>query len=111
MVSGTLNDIIIKVGDFDDVVTVKETIMLTMTDNFLKGMTLAYTAPELCFRKVKSPKAKTNIYSWAVSCFETLNSCLAAWINVISVMNDHLLLKALESNKRLQSWSFYNGMI
>ena len=113
LVSGSLNDVIIKVVDFDDVVAIKQTIMATVTQiNFLKGMTLVYTAPELCFRKVRSPNAKTDIYLWAVPCFEILNNYPGAWINVLPVMNDHLLLKALESNERpSELGSYHNGMM
>ena len=38
------NNIVVKVADFDELLSMKETINATVTSNHMKGMTLAYTA-------------------------------------------------------------------
>ena len=55
MVQGKPEDLKVKIGDFDDSYTLKTTIS-TMQTNIqgMKGMTLAYTAPEICNGKVNS---------------------------------------------------------
>ena len=51
-------------ADFDDVVILKEIVIQTMIINSLKGMTLAYKAPELCNRSVRKPSKETDVYAW-----------------------------------------------
>ena len=100
LVTGTLKDIKIKVADFDDFVEFKQTMMTSATINFLQGMTLAYTAPELCTGEVKTPSTKTDVYSWGISVFEILCHLPSAWSNVIPILNDNLLLSAVKENRR-----------
>lgn len=103
LVSGTLSKITIKVGDFDDIVDLKNTIRntLTKTGNFVKlaGMTLGYAAPELVL-KSETASIKSDIYSWAVTSYEIFCNLTSAWENVIPLMNDSIVLKALEDKKR-----------
>ena len=99
LVQGNGQDVIIKICDFDDVVVLKATITCTLTSVF-KGMTLGYTAPELCNGKVKKASILTDVYSLAMSIYEILSSQPFPWLNVLPVLNDTLLLEALKENQR-----------
>ena len=100
LITGTLKDICVKVADFDDLVTIKETISPTMTINCLKGMTLAYAAPELCNRTVRTASVKSDLYSWSIASYEILSDLGSAWSRVLPIMSDQLLIQALTSNER-----------
>lgn len=101
LVTGIYPNIHIKVTDFDDVVRVKETMISTMTINdHFKGMTLAYTAPELCSRAVMKASCETDIYSWGITSYEIVSDKPSAWSLNLPVMNDQLLLDALKNNER-----------
>ena len=100
LVTGSLEKTIVKLADFDDVVILKETVVQTMTINSLKGMTLAYTAPELCNRSVRKPSKETDIYAWSITCYEILSDMSSAWTNILPIMNDQLLLEAIKNNER-----------
>ena len=100
LVTGTLKQTVVKISDFDDLMELKQTMMTTTKVNFLKGMTVAYTAPELCNGEMKKPSEMTDVYSWGISAFEILNHLSSAWSNVLPVLNDSLLLAAIKDNKR-----------
>ena len=63
LVSGTNSCPVVKVSDFDDDLYVPSTTLTGMqtTNHAFKGMTLAYTAPEICSREVKQPTLKSDI--------------------------------------------------
>jgi len=91
LVSGLFPDLSVKVTDFEDMADIKQTIATIVTGNNLKGMTLAYTAPEL-YRGGVSSCIKTDIYSWAISSYEILCNKPSAWSNVITILNDNILM-------------------
>ena len=95
LVSGSLNEISVKVADFDGMLLLKETITATATSFPTKGMTLSYTAPEICSGYVKTPSKKTDIFSWAISAYEILSDLSSPWQNVLPSLKDHLLTEAL----------------
>ena len=92
--------ICIKISDFDDIVDMKNTIKSTTTSHHMEGMTLGYTAPEICDMTVIKPSKLTDIYSLGISFFEVFSSLHFAWSGIVPVLNDSLLLKALEEGKR-----------
>lgn len=100
LVSNTNGKICLKLSDFDDVVVMKDTILSTTTSNFLEGMTLGYTAPELCTRSIKKPCEATDIYSFGMSMYEILTDLAYPWSEVLPILNDVLLLDALKDGKR-----------
>ncbi|XP_065654902.1 probable serine/threonine-protein kinase DDB_G0272254 [Hydra vulgaris] len=101
LVTGTLNKLCVKLTDFDDLSLIQETIHATLTNKpFLLGMTLAYTAPEICKQEVKSPSFKSDIYSWSMSAYEVLSGYESPWVKIIPILNDSLLIEALSQDKR-----------
>ena len=66
----------------------------------LKGMTLAYTAPELVCRRAHKATEKSDYYSWAVTAFEVLCLEASAWTSVLPHLHDQILLEALKESKR-----------
>ena len=100
LVTGGLNKIIVKVADFDDLYHMKETITSTRTRFVTYGMTLAYTAPELCSCTVPGPSEETDIYSIAITSYEILSSDESAWSGIIPILNDTILLNAICMGKR-----------
>ena len=99
LVSGTLANITVKVADFDTIVDLKQTFMATSTFNQLRGMTLGYMAPEICNRAVKT-SCCTDIFSWAITSYEILSHLTSSWQEVLPILNDQLLLDALNRNER-----------
>nr|XP_047145638.1 putative serine/threonine-protein kinase [Hydra vulgaris] len=101
LVTGTLSKLCVKLTDFDDLSLIQETVNATLTNKvFLFGMTLAYTAPEICKQEVKSPSFKSDIYSWSMSAYEVLSGYESPWVNIIPILNDSLLIEALSQDKR-----------
>ncbi|XP_057306810.1 uncharacterized protein LOC130645001 [Hydractinia symbiolongicarpus] len=90
----------IKITDFDEMVILQQTITSTITFNNLRGMTLAYTAPELCSRAAKKPSKATDTYSLAISCYEIMSDLHSPWQDVLPLLNDELLLQALKDDLR-----------
>ena len=96
LVTGNLENIVVKVADFDDLLLFKETIASTATcKNIFTGMTLAYVAPELCNHSVNRPSFQTDVYAFAITVYEMLANVSSPWSNVLPVLNDTLLLNAL----------------
>uniref|UniRef100_A0A7M5WYP1 non-specific serine/threonine protein kinase n=1 Tax=Clytia hemisphaerica TaxID=252671 RepID=A0A7M5WYP1_9CNID len=91
--------VVVKVSDFDDVVVLKTAITCSTT-NWQAGMTLAYTAPEICSGASAHTSFETDIYSLAVCCFQILFNKPFIWEGVLPFMNDSLLINALAENKR-----------
>ena len=96
----SVSDVTIKLTDFDEILMVKQTITATTTGNHLKGMTLAYASPELCQCLVKKPTKESDIYSFAITCFETVINGSSAWLGVLPLLNDTILINALLQGKR-----------
>ena len=100
LLTGTLNNVTIKVADFDDFVDIKETITCTLTtSNNKQGMTLTYMSPEICKGLVDKPTKSLDVYSFAITCYEVLSIHHSAWYGVLPVLNDTLLLNAIISGK------------
>ncbi|XP_057295131.1 receptor-interacting serine/threonine-protein kinase 1-like [Hydractinia symbiolongicarpus] len=99
---GSLNNFQVKVADFDDMPDIKNTITATFTTTKKQcvGMTLAYTAPELCTGLVMKPSYQTDVCSWSITIFEILSDQASPWANVLPVVNDLLLFEALKNNQR-----------
>ena len=93
-------DVTVKITDFDDIMLVKQTIKATFTGNHLKGMTLCYTAPELCLCLIKKATKLSDIYSFAITCFESLIDGSSAWLGALPIVNDTILINALSKQKR-----------
>ena len=101
LVSGKLDNIVIKVSDFDEIVEIRNTITSTMTINKkLIGMTLGFVAPEILFGNKMASKS-SDIYAWALSCFNILsNENGSPWKNVIAFLSDTHLIQAVKDGKR-----------
>jgi len=94
LVTGTLDKMVVKVADFDDVFEIKNTVTATLTINRrvskLAGMTLAYLAPEIMLEN-DAPSKEGDIYSWAISAFSILaNTGGMPWKGVIPLNSDAL---------------------
>ena len=100
LVNGTLENIIIKVADFDDMLVIKETISATVTTHQFAGVTLFYTAPEICNHTVSKPTFKSDIFSWAITAYEILTNVASPWSDVLPKLCDTLLIQALNEGKR-----------
>ena len=100
LVCGTSTDITVKLCDFDDIFVVKQTMMSTMSQINTRGMTLAYMAPEICLRKVKDVSEKTDVFSWAITCFEVMSNLPSPWSNVLPCLSDQLLIGAIKEGLR-----------
>ena len=98
----SLEALIIKVADFDELLIMKETISATITHHAMKGMTLSYVAPELCQSLVNGPTKESDMYSFAITSFEILSNLSSPWVGLLPVINDVLLLQILRQDKRPQ---------
>ena len=63
-------------------------------------MTLCYVAPEIFNRTAIRPSSMTDIYLWSVRYYEFLCGTPSAWFNVLTVMNNALLMQAVFRNER-----------
>ena len=100
LIVGERGKICVKITDFDELFKVKNTITSTKTTNTLRGMTLPYTSPELCLLTVNSPTVQSDMYSFAITFFEVLCDFSSAWIGVLPILNDTILVNALVQGKR-----------
>ena len=103
LVSGLVDNIIVKVSDFDDLYEIKNSFTAARTNlssNALCGCTLAYSACELCLQQVSSPSFATDIYSLAIMAYEIFSAIFPSWKKVLPIYNDALLINALMSSKR-----------
>lgn len=105
LISGSLDDIIVKVGDFDDFVDIKLTITSTLTtinkNGGIIGTTIQYLAPELLFGTIAKATKESDVYSWSISFYEILmNSNESPWIGVFPLFDDALLLAAVREKRR-----------
>ena len=64
------------------------------------GCTLAYTAPELCLQFANAPSFSSDIYSWAMTCYEIFSEFSTPWMNVTPISSHAILLRIIESGKR-----------
>nr|XP_047135056.1 uncharacterized protein LOC124812431 isoform X17 [Hydra vulgaris] len=93
-------DLVVKIADFDELLRLKQTFTSSCTTySQFRGMTLSYTAPELCQCIVQRPSKESDIYSFGVSAFEILSDA-SAWDEVLPLLNDTMLLNALLDGKR-----------
>lgn len=94
------NGIIIQICDFDSIFIAKQTMMATLSHVELKGLTLAYAAPEICQRLVKSCSTSSDIYSWAITAYEILCNSDSAWSATLPILRDQLLIDFLKTGGR-----------
>ena len=103
LVSALVDNIIVKVSDFDDFYEIKNSFTATrinLSSNALCGCTLAYSACELCLQQVSSPSFARNIYSVTTMAYEIFSAISPPWKKVLPICNDALLINALMTNKR-----------
>ncbi|XP_065653072.1 uncharacterized protein LOC136080384 [Hydra vulgaris] len=98
LVSGSIENLTIKISDFGDMTTIKNTITSTF-NNYLKGLTVCYEAPELLDLNPKL-SMYTDIYALSISSFEILSNLCSPWENHLPIINDVFLLQALKNNER-----------
>ena len=88
----------LKLADFGDMSSFKQTILATMTHKkTFAGMILAYVAPELCLRMIRSVTSSSDIYAFA---YEVVSDFSRPWERLLPVLNDSLLLEAIRDNER-----------
>lgn len=98
---GTIGKILVKISDFDAVLALKEAVTSTMTKvSSNVGVTIGYTAPEICAGNVSNVSKETDIFALAITLFEILDSTSSAWNGVLPLMNDSLLMKMICDGKR-----------
>ncbi|XP_066935463.1 serine/threonine-protein kinase B-raf-like [Clytia hemisphaerica] len=76
LVTGDLDNIKVKVADFDDIFDIKNTVTSTLTSNCnqkKQGITLAYSAPDLLLEN-KTPSVESDVYSFAISTYAILGN-------------------------------------
>lgn len=102
LLCGTEHNPLVKIADFDDISEIKNTITSTFTNvnNVLVGMTLAYTAEEICLNKVKCASFQSDVYSWAITAYEIMSDKTSAWSSKLAIVNDCLILEALKKGDR-----------
>ena len=101
LVTGNLQKIIIKLSDFGELSTIKNTAKTTtrISENY-QGMTLAYLPPEVCTRKIIRPDERTDVYALAISIFEILSGESNPWEKSLPILTDVMLMKALDEGVR-----------
>ena len=99
LVTGTSDRIVVKVSDFDDFYEIKKTVATITRSKVLFGCTLGYTANEICV-DMCFPSFSSDIFSWAMTCFEIFSDLTSPWSNVIPIMNDAVFIKCLSEGKR-----------
>lgn len=101
MVEGNSGNLKVKLGDFDDSYTLKTTINTLQTNlQGMKGTTLAYTAPEICNGTATTTSENTDIYSWGMSAFQIMAGLSTPWTKTLPILNDTLILQALQQGRR-----------
>ena len=101
LVTGNHGHIHLKLADFGDMSSFKQTILATMTQKqTFAGMTLAYVAPELCLRIIRSVTSSSDIYAFALTVYEVVSDLSSPWERVLPVLNDTMLLEAIRDNER-----------
>jgi len=103
LVRGTEDKFVAKLTDFDDLYSIKNTIASTITlndCNALTGCTLAYAAEEICLQTCQGPSFSTDIFSWSLTTYQFFSRLPSPWSNILPVLNDVLLLNALQMKKR-----------
>ncbi|XP_065639603.1 interleukin-1 receptor-associated kinase 4-like [Hydra vulgaris] len=78
LVCGSIQNLIIKISDFGDMTTIKNTVTCT-TNNYLKGITICYVAPELLHQNKNKLSVFTDIYAFSISSFEILSNLCSPW--------------------------------
>lgn len=97
MVNGFLDNVNIKVADFDVVTNIKETITATSTVNKF-DIGICFSGNLLA--KGKSPSTITDIYAWGISAYEISSNVSSPWENVLPNLSDAMLLTAIAEDKR-----------
>ncbi|XP_057298807.1 receptor-interacting serine/threonine-protein kinase 1-like [Hydractinia symbiolongicarpus] len=102
LICGTADRVVVKVADFDDMYDIKGTITSTLTNmnQGLFGMTLAYTAAEICLQQVRTVSLATDVYSWAIAVFELFADVTSPWSSALSIVSDGLIVEALKKGMR-----------
>lgn len=103
LVSGTLENLIVKISDFGDMTTIKNTTTSNITTAYgskLEGLTISYVAPEIAKKNTSFLSVWTDIYAIAVSSFEILSNLSSPWENILPLLNDVFLLDAIKNNER-----------
>ena len=101
LVTGSISSIRVKIADFDDFSLIKDTIKTTTTiSKKLVGFTLAYLAEELCLQSGCKPSIESDMFSWALTCYQILAGLPTPWSNVVPLLNDVLLLEAYKKKVR-----------
>ena len=100
LVTGSLTNIQIKIADFDEMVSIKESIASTLSSFYPKGMTTCYIAPEIMKRAVKKASFKTDVYAWSLTSYEIMSDKYPAWKDIIFPIEYDILADALKKGER-----------
>ena len=101
LVNGPLQSMNIKLADFSDLAIMKETCATkTKIKDGFTGITILYTAPEICSRRVKVYTKECDMYSLALSMYEVISGLITPWVKNFAVYSDIFLLQALASGER-----------
>ena len=83
LVKGSIDKVIVKVCDFDDIHALKTTTLSTMSILGRKGMTLTYIAEEIL--KGEQPSFKSDVFSWGLSTFEIFSNTGCPWTGCLTI--------------------------
>ena len=99
LVTGTLDDTILKCSDFGDLAHAKSTMKSISTHNNIKGMTSGFIAPEILTCSVK-PNINTGVYALGFSIFEIVSDMANPKEKTFPIFSDVLLFEKVKGNER-----------
>ena len=101
LVTGELDNIVVKICDFGDMATLKGTYTsLATTTSVLGGVTVSYLAPELCYSRPTDFPCSADIYALGITIFEVLSDLSSPWEKTFSVINDAIIIEGLKNGVR-----------
>ena len=101
LVNGPFQSMNIKLADFSDLAIMKETCATkTKIKDGFTGITMLYTAPEICSHRVKVYTKECDMYSLTLSMYEVMSGLVTPWVKNFAVYSDIFLLQALASGER-----------
>ena len=105
LVTGSLQKIVVKISDFGDMSSLKETVTSTMITlhSMLNGTTISYLAHEILKNEVSNTNWSSDVYAFGISMFEILSNLKSPWESQFPILNDFILLEALKNNTKPES--------
>ena len=107
LVTGTLENLMVKCCDFGDIAHAKSTVKSMSTLNNVKGMAAGFIAPEILSHGAKA-SIDTDIYTLGFSIFEIVSDMENPWEKVLPIYSDTLLFEKVKNNERPYTKEVFN---